>query len=99
MSIKAPHNDLKLLKALIDYESINKNVSVTVISKFINHLWYLSDELIGLSFFDDTVDNDTKIKMVQSLRERESLPKNLKRFVINKINLKLLRLTDLSEFV
>jgi len=44
----APLNDIKFLKELKKYEEIDKNVSEVAISKFINHLYYLTEELTEL---------------------------------------------------
>jgi len=37
--------------------------------KFLGHLWYLSEEVVALAFFDDEVPNDVKRKMVLSLHK------------------------------
>ena len=34
------------------------------------HLWYLGEEMMGLSFFDDQVSPEIKRKFVKSLREK-----------------------------
>ena len=41
-------------------------------SKFCQHLWYLSEEIAALSLFADAVDVETKMWIVANL-ERESL--------------------------
>ena len=33
----------------------------------INHLWYLSSEQVGLSFFDDTIEGPVKRRMVKRM--------------------------------
>jgi len=37
--------------------------------EILGHLWYLSEELVALAFFDDKVPNDAKWKMVLSLQK------------------------------
>ena len=36
-------------------------------------LWFLSEELVGLALFDDELDNETKDKMVLTMKEKETL--------------------------
>ena len=38
-------------------------------NKIKNHLWYLSEQLIALSFFDDEISIDTKQKMMEALEK------------------------------
>jgi len=64
-AISAPHNDLLLLKDTDSYKDINPTVSGIAMKKFLGHLWYLSEELIALAFFDDEVPNDVKRKIVR----------------------------------
>jgi len=68
----APANDLCFLKLVKKYESINKNISSAAVQAFLRHLWYLSEELVALSFFDDSVDSDTKRKMIGALKKQGS---------------------------
>lgn len=82
----APNNDLQLLKDLQNFRAINDEVGSVVFSKFTSHLWYLSERLIGLSFFDSTINLETKRKMVESL-EKPGHPDNPKRTYINNIEL------------
>ncbi|KAK6185944.1 hypothetical protein SNE40_008071 [Patella caerulea] len=63
----APYNDLLLMKSLVEYEKINKEVSKTASTKLAAHMWYLSEELVGLALFDRNVPSSVKREMVQSL--------------------------------
>lgn len=63
----APNQDLQLLKALVDYKKIDKDIADNALSKFSNHLWYLNPEQIGLSFFDDDLERTVKIRMINNL--------------------------------
>ena len=56
LSTLAPAMDLQLLKDFRKYASINENIAEVAFKKFSNHLWYLSEELVALSFFDRNVD-------------------------------------------
>lgn len=79
----SPRNDLQFLKALKNYASIEKVIGGEALSKFSNHLWYLNEFTVGLSFFDEEIETDEKVEMVRALRKtgskdvhpRRSLPK------------------------
>lgn len=64
----APLNDLNLLKDLVNYKSVNDNLAEKALKKIKNHLWYLSETLVGLAFFDERVSGETKIEMVNALQ-------------------------------
>ena len=64
---KAPSQDIKFMKNLIEFPL--KSISTVTSRKFQKHLWYLSEELIALSLFDDEVSNSEKKKIVQSIHE------------------------------
>ena len=63
----APNNDLQLLKALAAYP--DKDIKKVTSAKLLNHLWYLSEELVALSFFDTAVPDDVKSSMVAALEK------------------------------
>ncbi|GBP33326.1 hypothetical protein EVAR_30915_1 [Eumeta japonica] len=63
----APRNDLQLLKDLVSFQNINKAMSQNAIHKILGHLWYLSEELVCLAFFDDALSLDDKRKMIKAL--------------------------------
>src|SRR5699024_1289342 len=58
LPIQAPRQDLEFLKNLLQYNTINKKISVAASKKFSTLLWYLSEELICLSLFDDEVSSE-----------------------------------------
>lgn len=74
----APNNDLKLLKSIDNYKNENENISKEIQKVFYRHLWYMTEELVGLSFFDDMVDVTEKRKMVKALSKKSS-SRNVKR--------------------
>ena len=53
----APNNDLNFLKLLVMYERENAALASVACKKLDGHLWYLSEELVGLAFFDDLIDH------------------------------------------
>lgn len=59
-AVEAPRLDLQLIKDFAGY--YDSKTSVTLLDKFRNHLWYLSEEAVGLAFFDPNVDIEVKKK-------------------------------------
>ncbi|XP_025831548.1 uncharacterized protein LOC112904792 [Agrilus planipennis] len=73
VATKAPNQDLCFLKALNHYKKVDATISNASINKFSHHLWYLCEETVILSIFDDEVDDQTKIKMIANFhRDRSS---------------------------
>lgn len=64
----APRNDLDMMKELLAFK--NKRLVGPAIKKLNGHLWYLSDELVALAFFDQEVSVDTKRAMVRRLEHQ-----------------------------
>ncbi|KAG0717978.1 hypothetical protein GWK47_007884 [Chionoecetes opilio] len=77
VSNRAPLNDLEFLRLLEAYP--DKEVSHTASTALKRHLWYLSEDLVGLGFLDDRIPKDTKLKMVQRLQS-PATKKGPKRF-------------------
>lgn len=78
----APNNDLLLNKKLENYKDEPKMAN-EVKSVLMRHLWYLTEDLARLAIFDDNVDINEKLKIVQAFKKRGSKDCNTK---INKIN-------------
>lgn len=81
--VTAPASDLALLQQLTAFEEYDSQVSKAASKKLASHLWYLSEELIGLSLFDATVPLDVKRRIVQKMREEEGLENPPKRAVVD----------------
>jgi hypothetical protein len=91
----APANDLKFLKLVHSYEKVNKGISTAAVKAFLRHLWYLSEELIALAFFDDAVDSNTKRRMITALqKETSDEAQPLKRIQIEPISIPEIELSD-----
>jgi hypothetical protein len=73
---KAPLNDVKLLTRLESYP--DEIIRDAASKAFKRHLWYLSEHLIGLSFFDPQIEADVKKAMANNLN-RPAMASNLKR--------------------
>ena len=72
LAAAAPRNDLALLKALNGCgtsKTANAALGAAVLEKLMNHLWYLSEELVSLAFFDVSVPSETKRRMAEALQE------------------------------
>jgi len=64
----APGSDQSFVKALVKYKEVNSAVAEKALDKVGRHyLWYLSEEMVSLAFFDDEVPLETKRLMVKSL--------------------------------
>ncbi|CAI6355634.1 unnamed protein product [Macrosiphum euphorbiae] len=94
-AIYAPNNDLQLMKTLINYDS--PDISNATVKKMMGHLWYLSDELVGLCLFDQNVLVETKCKVVHAMINNPSQEVRDVRPKIKKHDLEKLRLHDLAN--
>ena len=65
----APLNDLCLLQTLESYVDTDRQVSDISLKKMRGHLWYLSEDLIGLALFSDRVFESEKVAMVDALKK------------------------------
>lgn len=68
-SVEAPRNDLEMLKSIYDLETLLPNVAKHALVKIRKHLWYLSETLIALSFFDRNVPIDEKRRMIERIED------------------------------
>lgn len=87
----APLNDIKFLRDLKKYEEIDKNVSEVAISKFINHLYYLTEECAAFALFDESIDVNTKVMMVKNINEQINIDEP--EVHAKKLNLKMSEIT------
>nr|CAH7748738.1 unnamed protein product [Callosobruchus chinensis] len=71
---------IAVIYSLKEYETVNEEVSKAALSKFCQHLWYLSQEITVLSLFDDEVDEQTKANIVANL-QRATFYDSLKRYI------------------
>ena len=65
----APRQDLELLKNLSLYKQRDAIKATHAMRKILHHLWYLSEELVALSFFDTKLTAETKNKMRLALKK------------------------------
>lgn len=69
---QAPWFNLELIKALGTYEKIDPEMGEVALAKLSGHLWYISEELIQLAFFNSAVSSETMMAMVAALHGREA---------------------------
>ncbi|XP_076279088.1 uncharacterized protein LOC143208527 isoform X1 [Lasioglossum baleicum] len=93
----APRLDLELLSDLWKYKEIDETISNATLQKLSNHLWYLSPENVGLSFFDPHISVEIKKKMVEALNKEEE--QNCKKLVIPRKDIKLYIDITMDNFV
>lgn len=99
-SIKSPQQDLEFMQDLVEYKTINAEISKAGSVKFSGHLWYLSEKLAALSLFDKQVPIEIKTKMVHySMKHRESTTLNAKRVSVKNTNLDSFTFKDISDFI
>lgn len=65
----APAHDFQLIKDLVAYEVVNPQIAKVAAQKFSSHLWYLSEELILMSLFDDSISVADKQAIVTAIHE------------------------------
>ncbi|XP_050541520.1 uncharacterized protein LOC126905643 [Daktulosphaira vitifoliae] len=91
----APNNDLQLIKTLIKYD--NPHISKATVKKMMGHLWYLSDELVGLCLFDKNVPVETKCKIIYAINNNPSPEVPNVRPKIDQHDVENLQLHDLAN--
>ena len=77
-SSDAPYNDLCLLQTLESFGKVDSQVADIALKKMRGHLWYLSEDLIGLALFSDCVWNSEKEAMIAALK-RPPMKTNVRR--------------------
>ncbi|XP_044020346.1 uncharacterized protein LOC122860551 [Aphidius gifuensis] len=98
-AIKAPYNDLLLMQSLNRYKVINNTVATAALSKLKLHLWYLSEDLAGFSFFDQSISCDIKLKMVQAMTTVEENLENRPRLKLSDDDIDQIVSKDISNFI
>ncbi|KAF0767746.1 Uncharacterized protein FWK35_00009585, partial [Aphis craccivora] len=71
--------------------SIDDNISRVALHKFRDHLWYLIPEAVALAFFDKTVSNESKRKMIIKLNFKTHSNEKIKQLSLNE--------SEIPEFV
>ena len=91
---EALRRDLNLTKSLLQLP--NAAVSKSKLNKISKHFWYLSEELVTLSFFDDDVSLEVKRRMVGKLQGEDDEEEPARR---SKYQTSFLKDKQLDDFV
>ena len=67
ISTEAPLNDFNLMRKLLEYP--HASISAAASKKLGLHLWYLSEELVGLALFDSRISSNSKKLMITAMEE------------------------------
>jgi len=95
----APFQDLQFLKSLVDYENIHKNISQSTLKKLCGHLWYLAPKTAALVFFDTNLTIETKIKMVDSIKQNDLTSEINKRIIVSPDEVTQLMKKEIYDFI
>ena len=68
-AVAAPANDLRFCRELSSYDNITIQKAAT--EAFGRHLWYISEVLVGLAYFDPSVSEEEKSMMVHNMSQQE----------------------------
>lgn len=68
-SFMHPRSDLHFVQSLQLYKQKDDKIASAALNKFLRHLWYLSEELVALAFFDSAVSHETKNEMKRALQK------------------------------
>ena len=66
---QAPLNDLTFYKKLVQYSTVDRGISDAAVKAFKGHLWYLTEDLICPSLFDNRVSFEQKDLMADNLKK------------------------------
>jgi hypothetical protein len=94
-----PNNDLQLLKSLLAYSSVNAAISKAASRKLADHLWYLSQKLVGLALFDSSVCCEIKDKMVTAMDKVDGENDPPKRVKLNEVSSAEVENKSVADFV
>uniref|UniRef100_UPI00358FC079 uncharacterized protein n=1 Tax=Myxine glutinosa TaxID=7769 RepID=UPI00358FC079 len=67
-AIEAPLNDINLFKKLEKFEQINQKMAQAALKALGRHTWYMSPVLVAFAFFDTRIDKESKINMIEALK-------------------------------
>jgi hypothetical protein len=65
--IFSPLDDLKFLSSIISYSDEDPDLAIPVITSIKRHLWYLTEELVVLSLFNEELGSFTRSVMAKKL--------------------------------
>lgn len=97
----AANLDLNFIKRLHCFKEVNKPVSEIGLKKFCNHLWYLSPEAAAMAFFDESIPDVIKLRMVQNIKQapEDEEESSVKRIRVIKQNYHFLLDKEVDYFI
>lgn len=72
-------------------------VGKAALGKFSNHLWYLSEEMLGLSLFDDNVSSEEKRSILEAMKGRKGTEEGSKQVTVPQSAVKSSALGDFAS--
>jgi hypothetical protein len=69
-SVEAPLNDLMCVERLYKFRAVNPKVAKVALNALSRHTWYLSEELIAFSFFDQRIEDTVKTEMLHAMKTK-----------------------------
>ena len=67
----SPQNDLQMINDFALYEAIHPKIANTAKKALSLHLWYLTEEVLPLSLFSNSLDNETKEEIIKVMLATE----------------------------
>jgi len=99
-AIKVPLQDLTFIKNLLQYTTIDKDLSQIPVKKFCGHLWYLSTDLCAFAFIDKAVPLKIKKKwFINNDGTSSELTSNTQRLVISLENANEWLEKEINDFI
>lgn len=98
-AITAPRQDLNMLKQIVILQECLPITAVAAFDKLKNHLWYLSERLVALSFFDPEVSDETKSKMARKLSQNSIQLNDHNRWELAEVSNDAINNLNLWDFV
>ena len=65
LAVAAPTNDLNLVKDILNWH--DTEIAESAFKAFVNHLWYLTEEVVMIALWDDNTSVIVKEEMIQKL--------------------------------
>ena len=63
LTSQAPRNDLAFFKSAVHYKTVDEVISKSAVHALRLHTWYLTEDLVGLSLFDNKVSVSDRTRM------------------------------------
>ena len=93
--VSAASNDLNLFQSLQKFKSVDKKISTITTAVLNRHTWYLTEELIPLSFFNEELPLDERTLLATKIGQITCGETEIRKPTLPVINEK----SELSDFV